>query len=285
METNKYTEAKTVDSISDGYGSGARELNTPEVMRDCIREHYWERPSITNVFQVVGGLADDFKRRGFTYPKASEIIHGHLIETLGPLKPDALKQIKTKLDWVYKKQTQGLTCTGTLNRYGICHKDKKRCRFQEQDIEVRQWIRSTHPIVLTEDVTRFLGPLHPTDALYAGWTYLELFRLEHERNLIPGNQKEPIFIGFRALASRVIAQNGRAGYDRHCACKYIRLLEDAGFIKTVVKGKAGKMQRKANGYIRLTPISPKYNSESQTGAHICVQEIIVPPMGNQGGYK
>jgi len=143
------------------------------------------------------------------------------------------------------------------------------------DVVKRQEIRRTSPIVLPDDVKKYLDSVHPSDAIYAEWTYLELLRLEQEKKLLPGNPKEPIFIGFRALASRIINSNRATGYDKHCACKSIRLLEDAGFIKTVVRGISGTMRRRANGYIRLLtkPISPKYNSESQIGAHICVQEI------------
>lgn len=256
-----------------GYGDGEQVVNTPEVMRDCIKEHCWEKPVRADLFKTVGWLADDFKRRGFKQQVTLEIIQEHLTIKFGFLKPEALKQIKTKVTWVYEKQEHGLTCTGALDRGGMCHRIKKSCRYHEIDNNARQWIRSTHPVILPADVKRHLDALHPTDTLYAACTYLELLRLEHTRNLLAGNPKEPIFIGFRSLAIKVTEATGRPGYDKHCASKYIHLLEDAGFIKTVVRGSSGSIRRKANGYIRIVaPISPKYNSEPGIGPPICVQD-------------
>ena len=273
---------KTSNNILIGYGDGPREMHTPEVMRDCIRKHFWEMPVKADLFRATGWLADDLKRRGFTRQKTLEIIQGHLTLKFNCLKPTDLKQIQTKVEWVYNTQTHGLTCTGALDRAGLCHKSKNRCHFHELNTAARQWIKSLHPVVLPDEIKKRLDKLHPTDVSYAGWTYLELFRLEQENGLLPGNPKEPILIGFRPLAVKVTAHNKSPGFDRHHAVKYVRLLEDIGVIKTVVKGKAGTIGRRmANGYIRLIPISPIYNSESEIRDSICVQDAPLSKNNNQ----
>ncbi|HAH32379.1 MAG TPA: hypothetical protein DCL44_08715 [Elusimicrobia bacterium] len=269
MENKK--KNATSDYRVEGFGDGLRNLHTPEIMRDCIRGRYWESPARVELFITAVRLADDFKRRGFSQQKTLEIIQERLTAKFNLVKPESLKQIETALNWVYKKQDHPLTCSGALWNEGLCHKATTRCRFNEIDSENRQFVKKLNPIIPPAAVDKYLEGLHPTEALFARWTYLEFLRLEQEHNLLPGNPKEPIYIGFRAIAARVAMRNKTLSYDRHTACNSVRLLEDNGFIKTVFKGTPGTMRRKANGYIRLTPISLKYNSESQIGAHICVQ--------------
>jgi hypothetical protein len=258
-------EIKTMETINpvEGFGELCVSLHTPAIMRDCIRERYWDNPNAAEIFKGAIRLADDFKRRGFAQQKAVEIILEHLVAKLRLVKTEALKNIASAVTWVYAKQEHGITCAGALNREGLCFRTERACRFQEIDSTNRQAIRNANPIILPAEVSTYLEAAHPSEAIYARWTYTELLYLEQERNLIPGDLREPIFIGFRALAMRVSMRNKTPGYNKHEACKAIKLLEDCKLVKRVVHGKAGYMQRMANGYARITPISRKYNSESE----------------------
>lgn len=263
-EKDRNTPSNQHTQYTVGLGGLCVVNHTPDVMRDCLREQYWENINPTEIQKGAVRLSDDFKRRGFSQSKAIEIIMERIASKLGLVKSDTLKQIESAVTWVYKKQEHGITCEGALNREGLCFRTNRTCRFHAIDKANRQAIRNANPVVLPDEVSTFLESAHPSDAIYARWTYTELLHLEHERSLIPGDYREPIYIGFRALAVRVAMRNKGPGYDRHTACKAIRLLEDCRLVKRVVTGKAGYMRRMANGYARIIPISPKHNSESET---------------------
>lgn len=227
----KHKRIKPDSPSLTGFGELCYALHTPEIMRDCIRARYWESTNQAEIFNVIGRLADDFKRRGFSQHKAIEFIREHLASKLGPLKAAALKQIASATTWIYTKQEHGLTCSGALVHEGLCFRREKACRFYAIDTTNRQAIKNANPVILPDEVSKFLEAAHPSAAIYASWTYKELLYIEQERNLIPGDYREPILIGFRDLAGRVAMRNRTPGYDRHTACKAIRLLEDCGLVK------------------------------------------------------
>lgn len=247
-----------------GYGPGAVSLHTPEIMRDCIRTSYWEAPNRVELYKTALRLADDFKRRGYHFKAALQIIQAHLIEKLALIKPEHLKQVETGVNWAFNKQDHPITCNGALVTDGICFKAITPCRFHEIDTENRALVKKLNPIVTPSEVEKYLEGLHPTEALFCRWAYLELLHIEHERGLLPGNTKEPILIGFRNLAERVGLRNKTACYSKDTALKAIRLLEDNGFIKTIVRGVSGTRRGRpmSNGYIRVLTTPPGNNTHN-----------------------
>lgn len=253
------------DSIVEGYGTQPVSLHTPEVMRDCIRKHYWIRFSELKLHTSTLRLADDLKRRGFSKEATTNILLSRLLETSPAPARESISLINKTIVWVFSSQAHPLTCTGILLREGICQRHEMSCRFYEIDQEKRKPLLQLSPQVLPHNIEHRLQQLHPAHATYAIWTYRELFRIEQERHLIPGNHKEPILVGFRALAARISTHYRTPGYDKDAAARSIRLLIDADLVKKVEQGRAGAMARKANGYIRIIPMSGKYNTESDFG--------------------
>lgn len=263
METDTTSSRHPVSPLK-GYGLGAVSLPTPEIMRDCIQRRYWEAPNKVELYKAALRLADDFKRRGYRFKIALEIIQAHLVSKLGLVKPEQLKQIENGVYWSFHVQDHPITCNGALVIEGICFKTTKNCRFHEIDTANRALVKNLNPIVTPAEVEAYLEGLHPTEALFCRWTYLELCHIEHERNLLPGTTKEPIYIGFRKLAERVSLRNRTAAYNKDTALNSIRLLEDNGFVKTIERGVSGTRRGRpmSNGYMRVLTAPQKDNTHN-----------------------
>lgn len=246
----------------EGFGSLCTSSTTPGIMRDCLRAVYWNNPQPADAFKAAGRLADDFKRRGFSQQQALEFILERFSEKF-LLKPKTIEQISAKVSWVFTEQEHGLTCSGALAREGLCLRPACVCRYYEDEKMRRENQSQENPPCVPPDVESFLEGHHPTEAIYAKWTYRELMHLERERNCIPGDFREPVLIGFRNLALRVAARNKAPGYDRNTAVVSMHLLQECGLVRKSVQGVSGRMRRQANGYVRVLPISPKYNPESE----------------------
>ena len=291
VDQNKPRAFSAPPGVLEGVWSLDARLDSPDIMRDCLRERYWEKPNRAEYFKAARRLTDDLKRRGCPEPKALELISGHLIVKLKLDRKEHLRNIEKAIHWVYEKQEHGLTCSdnGCLAVEGLCHRLTKRCVFFERAQEIAKGRLANVQSGLPNELENELSNLHPTTALFARWTYLTLLSIETERGLRPGDEKQPIFVGFRTLVDRVRVQQGSAAYTRYAAVDSIRLLEDIGAIKKVVQGSSGTMRRRANGYIRqlppsgtpavtespTSPISPIINSESGIGPQL-VSETVNP---------
>lgn len=251
----------TPQGLREGFGSLEHNPDTPMIMRDCIKETYVDKPNAETIFKAAIRIADDLKRRSFVEDDALKIVLDQLTIKLKFLKRAQHKSIVQAVQWVFKEQESGLTCTGALLKEGVCFLKDRPCRFNIEENHIRQAKRNIYAVGMPENWREFMANLHPGDAYYADWIYKELAKLEQEKNLIPGEKKTPIFVSYRTLASRVNAARRQGGMDFHAAARVIKLLEDVGLIKKVVQGKRGTMKGLANGYIRVIPF-PLPNEES-----------------------
>lgn len=224
-------------------------------MRDCLIINYVQGLGVSNLHPAAVRLANDLRRRGIAEDMATRMIVGLAQMKIVVLKPAHITTIERAVTYVYRKQEHLLTCTGRLKAEGLCFKTIRPCRFDQEDQEIRSGRRSATTVAIP-DVGKYLPGANHADVLYATLAYTELAKVEAERNLIPGDAAEPILIGFRGLAARVVTEHQRPGFDRNVACTVIRLLEDVGLIKRVVQGRSGRMNRQANGYIRVLPPPP-----------------------------
>lgn len=252
------TDTHAPAGVFEGVWSLDAPLDTPDIMRDCIRERYWGKPGRAEYFKAARRLADDLKRRGCPQKKALELILGHLTTKLNLIRREQLKNIEKAVTWVYEKQDHGLTCsnTGALSREGICHLSQRRCIFSERDQEIKTSRRTNVSVSLPPEVAEELKSAHPSAAIYATWTYEVVAEIEAERGLAPGDESQPIFVGYRTMVDRVKSKQRSPGYTRYTAVESMHLLIDVGAIKKVIEGKSGTMRRQANGYIRLPPQPP-----------------------------
>ncbi len=249
-------ESQAPRGAFEGFWSLDAPTDTPDVMRDCIRDRAWEKPARADFFKLALRLADDLKRRGCPHEKARELILGCWAARVGLFKREEIKGVESAVRWVFEKQEHGITCAGALTRDGWCHRFEKGCHYHDQEQAIHAARRAGQPTGLPEEWLRHLGEAHPTDALYADFAYQEIAAFEAEKNLSPGDDRSPVFIGFRTLAARIRAKHGRPGYDKNAALRSVRLLLDNGLILIAVKGKSCTRLRQANGYVRVLPIPP-----------------------------
>lgn len=88
------------------------------------------------------------------------------------------------------------------------------------------------------------------NGMYAYKLYLELRYIAMEKGL---SQRDPIYVGFRALAKR-LSKKIKDDPSPMGVVRAMRVLEQVGLVKTVEKGRPGPHGKRANGYMRILPI-------------------------------
>lgn len=244
----------------EGMGSiTAPAFDTPDVIRDCLAEHYIQNLDRSELFKAAVRLSDDLKRRKFEEPEVHRMVLATLISRLGVLDRNHLKSIEKAVAWVFGEQARGLSCTGALSHEGLCFVRQRGCRFDRQRQELHaSRVAAAQAVcpdlaVLLDMLAHELDRAHPSESRMAAWTYQELATIEKEHDVVPGNEDHPIYAPLRALADRIRARHQTQGYDRYTARRMLHLLEDLGWVKLVEKGKPGTRAGKSNGYMRVLP--------------------------------
>lgn len=239
--------------LIEGVGSLTAAFDTPDILRDCLREHYVERLTRAALFDAARRLADDLKRRHFTKAMALEIVLS-LVSRRLTLGREQHQQVEKAVTWVFDEQEHGLTCTGVLAREGMCFKTERRCRFDEQAQDLHTERVASTSQGLPTAWTQYLEGVHPTEVLFVSWTYAELVRYELKNRCTPGDERTPIFVGYRVIADGVRATRRTGVFDKNVALRSVRRLQEIGLVRMVVKGESGTRRRKANGYVRVVPV-------------------------------
>lgn len=242
-----------------GFGSeydGSDE--TPARMRDCVKENYWEIAE-GDLFTGAGRLANDMRRRGYSKGESIESIFRQIKKSLKRnLNTEENKIVRGAIDFMYRKGTRSLSCsqTGKLVIEGLCFRNIRKCEYWDEEQRIRTYKRTKLTEPLSLEWMSFLDAHIRQGGLYSRWVYTEFIRLEHERNLIPGDENTPILFGFRKLAVRVTEHTRNNHFNKDNACAAVNFLIELGLVKKTIQGKSGKIDKKANGYIRTIPLPP-----------------------------
>lgn len=248
-------EVSLPPGLIEGLGSLDAPLDTPDIMRDCVRENYVERLSRADYFNGARRIADDLRRRSFPKAKALELVLAFMTRRL-PLTRDHLRNIEKAVTWVYDEAERGLSCRGALVREGLCFIADRTCRFNQIENDLYAERVAQTPNGLPTAWTEYFERVHPTEVWFARMTYGELVRQESRLRCTPGNPNTPILVGFRAIADAVRARERTQAFTKGQALRSVHRLVEVGLVLKVVQGKSGTASRKANGYVRVVPIPP-----------------------------
>lgn len=271
--------------VREGTGLEAP-LDTVDVIRDCIYERCWQKPSVATLHTDAVRLAMDFRRRGLDEGWALRTLLAQFGRELPTWNRERQRQIEKAVQWAYSKEAKLPTCNGVLKSSGFCFKLQRRCEFDERMKRRNQELTSAAPQALPFAAEKLLSGAHPTDIYYAKHVYAALAAIERERGIAPGQTDQPILVGVREMADRVCGLARTPGFEKTAAHKTLRLLCDVGLVRQVVKGSAGRFRRKANGYIRVIPVptSPE-DVALATTAREAAQEPPVPRGGHENTHR
>lgn len=271
--------------VREGTGLDA-DLDTIAVIRDCLYERCWQKPSIATLHTDAVRLAMDFRRRGLKQDWALGTLLTHFGRELPTWNRERQRQIEKAVEWAYSKEAKLPTCNGVLKSSGLCFKLQRRCEFDERMKRRAQELTSAAPQALPFASEKLLSGAHPTDIYYAKYVYAALAAIERERGIASGKEDQPILVGLRVLAERVCGLARTPGFEKTAAQKTLRLLCDVGLVRQVVKGSAGRFRRKANGYIRVMPVPTSVEEAGLTGTpSASAQEPPVPLGGHENTHR
>lgn len=240
---------------------GANILNTPNIMKDCLKIHF-ER-----------GLQEGFDENTTGYYIVTELIRlGYSREQIvaemdrwykkmgKTLSPNRFKEkVISVIDWAFRNPRElGCSEKGSLKMFGYCLEKNDRectCEYKDRMIKIRKIL--SNPKHFNETAfheygwPEFLLKAKKGAGFYAAEVYKLIRRTETLRGLIPG---DIVFLGFAEMRSFFLTQYRDLRPSLMAMVRAIRVLEEFGLIKCVIKGKRGKAARQANGYRRVLPI-------------------------------
>jgi len=236
-------------------------LNTPNIMKDCLKIHF-ER-----------GLQGGFDENSTSYYIVTELIRlGYSQEQIvaemdnwykkmgKTLPPNRFKErVISVIDWAFRNLRElGCSEKGSLKMFGYCLKKNDpeyTCEYKERMIKIRKVL--SNPKHFNESAfheygwPEFLLKVKKGAGFYAAEVYKLIRRTETLRGLIPG---DIIFLGFAEMRRSFMTQCRDLRPSQMTMFRAIKILEEFGLIKCVVKGKRGIARRQANGYRRILPI-------------------------------
>jgi len=236
-------------------------LNTPNIMKDCLKAHFEKGlQDGLDENRTLYYIITELIRLGYSKEKIARKIDSWFKKMGKKLPPNKFKEkVLSVIDWALKRPRElGCSAKGSLKILGYCLKENVpnyTCRYEERMKTIRKIL--SNPKHFNESAfhdyrwPEFLFRVKKGAGFYATEVYKLIRRTETLRGLIPG---DIVFLGFAAMQQFFLTEYRGLCPSQMTMFRAVKVLEEFGLIKQVIKGKRGETSKQSNGYRRILPI-------------------------------